>query len=251
MVSRFWISCASSLIFFLAVSSAPTNEHSVQGQLFDVRKYGAGVDGRRNNAFAFTKAWKEACQWSGGRSTVYVPPGRFYLHQVTFTGPCKNPVTFLIKGTLLAPRNPNAFKHDAWILFKYVDYLTVTGGGLLDGQGSYSWPLNDCHKNPSCRPLAISIGFAFVKHSKINGLHSINSKMGHFNFFAVEDFNVTGVTVTAPGNSPNTDGIKIGKSKDMHITNVTIGTGDDCIAILDGTSNLVISDVRYFNSPQP
>ncbi|CAA7025813.1 unnamed protein product [Microthlaspi erraticum] len=30
----------------------------------------------------------------------------------------------------------------------------------------------------------------------------------------------------------------------MHVTNVTIGTGDDCIAILDGTSNLVISDVR-------
>lgn len=250
MVSRFLISCASFLFFFLAVSSAPTNENSVQGQLFDVRNYGARADGRENNEFAFTKAWKEACQWSGGRSTVYIPPGIFYLRQVTFTGPCKNPITFLIKGTLMAPSNANDIKQEEWILFKYVDHLTITGGGLLDGQGSYSWPLNDCSKNPSCRTLAINIGFAFVRYSKINGLRSINSKMGHFNFFAVEDFNVTGVTITAPGNSPNTDGIKIGRSKDMHITNVTIGTGDDCIAILDGTSNLVISDVRYFNSPQ-
>ncbi|CAA7025814.1 unnamed protein product [Microthlaspi erraticum] len=195
MVSRFWILCASSLIFFLAVSSAPT----VQGQLFDVRNYGAGVDGRRNNALAFAKAWMEACQWSGGRSTVYVPPGIFDLPQVMFTGPCKNPVTFLIEGTLLAPRSPDAIKGDAWIIFKDVDYLTVTGGGLLDGQGSYSWPHNDCDKNSSCRPLAINMGFMVVKHSKINVLHSLNSKMGHFKFYAVEDFNVTGVTVTAPG----------------------------------------------------
>ncbi|CAE6026543.1 unnamed protein product [Arabidopsis arenosa] len=235
------ILCLSSLFFFLAAS---TKEYPGQAKIFDVRNYGAHGDGRRDNAFAFTKAWNEACQWSNGRSTVYIPPGIFYLRQVTFTGPCKNPITFIIRGTLLAPSNPYAIKQDEWILFKYVDNLTVTGGGLLDGQGSYSWPLNDCNKNTNCRTLAMNIGFAFVKSSKINGLRSINSKMGHFNLFSVEDFNITGVTITAPGDSPNTDGIKIGKSSHMHIFNVTIGTGDDCIAILDGTSNLDISDVR-------
>ncbi|CAN8315842.1 unnamed protein product [Cochlearia groenlandica] len=247
MASRFLISYALSLFFLLSLSAAarsPTNDYSGGQRLFDVRSYGAKGDGKTDNAIAFTKAWKEACQWSSGKSTVYIPNGIFFLRQVTFSGPCRNPITFLLKGTLLAPKNPNVIKQEQWVLFMYVDYLTVTGGGLLDGQGSYSWPLNNCQRNPNCRALPMNIGFAFVKSSKIDGLRSINSKMGHFNFFSVRDFNVTGVTVTAPGDSPNTDGIKIGRSRDMHIYNVTIGTGDDCIAILDGTVNLDISDVR-------
>ncbi|EOA28384.1 hypothetical protein CARUB_v10024590mg [Capsella rubella] len=242
MASRFLIVLYALSLFF--VLAASTRQYPRQEKVFDVRDYGAYGDSKRDNAVAFTKAWNDACQWSSGRSTVYIPAGIFYVSQVTFTGPCKNFITFIVTGTLLAPKNPDYIKQEEWILFKYVDNLTVTGGGLLDGQGSYSWPLNDCNKNPSCRTLAMNIGFAFVRFSRINGLRSINSKMGHFNFFSVEDFNITGVTITAPGDSPNTDGIKIGKSNHMHIFNVTIGTGDDCIAILDGTSNLEISDVR-------
>ncbi|KFK31078.1 hypothetical protein AALP_AA6G065400 [Arabis alpina] len=238
MASRFLILYVSSLFlfFYLAVSSKET--------IFDVRNYGARGDGDRDNAVAFAKTWGEACHRSHGSATVYIPPGIFYLRQVTFMGPCKNSITFMIKGTLLAPKNPYVIKQDQWITFLYVDNLTVTGGGLLDGQGSHSWPLNDCQKNRKCHALAMNMGFSFVKYSKIDGLRSVNSKMGHFNFFMVEDFNVTGVTINAPKDSPNTDGIKIGRSKNMHIHNVTIGTGDDCIAILDGTTNLDISEVR-------
>ncbi|KAF8064740.1 hypothetical protein N665_1170s0018 [Sinapis alba] len=238
MASRFLILCVSSLFFFfflfLAVSSAFDGEQKV----FDVRNYGARGDGKRNmyNALAFTKAWKEACKWSGGRST--------YFDQITYSGPCKTYITFTIKGTLLAPLSLNANRQAEWIAFRYVDNLTVNGGGILDGQGSYSWSLNDCNKNPKTMINAMNLGFDFVRYSTINGLRSINSKMGHFNLYAVENFNITGVTITAPRDSPNTDGIKIGKSKDMHIFNVSIGTGDDCIAILDGTSNLDISNVR-------
>ncbi|KAL0844220.1 hypothetical protein Bca101_017466 [Brassica carinata] len=245
MASRFLILCVSSLFFFfLDVSSAHTSGYYKEDKVFDVRNYGARGDGKRDNAIAITKAWNDACQWSGGRSTVYIPLGTFYLSQATFAGPCKSYITFIITGTLSAPRDPGVIKQEAWIEFRYVDNLTVTGGGLLDGQGYYSWSLNDCDKNPKCRTLAINIGFAFVRSSRINGLRSIDSKMGHFNLFSVEDFNITGVTITAPGDSPNTDGIKIGRSKDMHIYNVTIETGDDCIAILDGTTNLDISNVR-------
>ncbi|CAH8361510.1 unnamed protein product [Eruca vesicaria subsp. sativa] len=246
MASMFLIMCVSPLFFFffLAVSSAPTNELDGGEKVFDVRNYSARCDGQRDNTFAFTGAWNDACQWTGERSTVYIPAGIFYLRQVTFAGPCKSNITFVINGTLLAPRNPHAIKQEEWIVFKYVDNLTVTGGGLLDGQGSYSWPLNDCSKNASCRPLPMNMAFEFVRFSRINGIRSLNSKMGHFNLFSVENFNITDVTITAPGDSPNTDGIKIGRSKDMHISNVTIGTGDDCIAILDGNTNLEISNVR-------
>lgn len=87
------------------------------------------------------------------------------------------------------------------------------------------------------------MGFAFVNDSSIEGITSLNSKMGHFNFFSVHHFNITKLTITAPGDSPNTDGIKIGSSSNMHISNTDIGTGDDCIAILSGTTDLNISNV--------
>ncbi|KAF8108799.1 hypothetical protein N665_0104s0114 [Sinapis alba] len=242
MASRFLI----FFFFFLAVSSAQTNAFNGEQKVFDVRNYGARGDGKSNkyNALAFTKAWNKACQWSGGRSTVYIPRGIFFLDQIKFTGPCKSHITFKITGTLLAPLSLYGNVQAEWISFEYVDNLTVTGGGVLDGQGSHSWPLNDCYKNHNCRPLAMNMGFTFVRYSRIDGLRSINSKMGHFNLYSVENFNISGVTITAPGDSPNTDGIKIGRSKDMNIFNVTIGTGDDCIAILDGTTNLDISNIR-------
>ncbi|ESQ27273.1 hypothetical protein EUTSA_v10018650mg [Eutrema salsugineum] len=235
--------CGFTLILFIAavtsgVSAAASTSFAGR-KIFNVRKYGARSDGKTDNAIAFTKAWKEACQWKGNPS-VYVPFGTFYLGGVTFTGPCKSRISFIIKGTLLAPKEANAIKQDTWIIFKYVDYLTVSGGGTLDGQGSYSWRLNDCSRNPNCRPLPMNIGFQFVRFSRINRIKSINSKMGHINFFAVEYFEVSRVSIRAPGDSPNTDGIKIGSSNHMKIHHVDIGTGDDCIAILAGTTDLDI-----------
>ncbi|KAG7639178.1 Parallel beta-helix repeat [Arabidopsis thaliana x Arabidopsis arenosa] len=88
------------------------------------------------------------------------------------------------------------------------------------------------------------MGFAFVNNSNIKDITSLNSKMGHFNFFSVHYFNITGVSITAPGDSPNTNGIKMGSCSNMHISNTNIGTGDDCIAILSGTTNLDISNVK-------
>ena len=88
------------------------------------------------------------------------------------------------------------------------------------------------------------MGFAFVNNSRINGITSLNSKMGHFNFFSVHHFNITDVTVTAPGDSPNTDGLKFGFCSNINISRTHIGTGDDCIAILSGTTNMDISNVN-------
>lgn len=90
----------------------------------------------------------------------------------------------------------------------------------------------------------MNMGFQFVRFSSLHRIKSINSKMGHFNFFGVQYFTIARVRIRAPGDSPNTDGIKIGSSNHMKIHDVDIGTGDDCIAILSGTTNLDIFRVR-------
>ncbi|VVB02876.1 unnamed protein product [Arabis nemorensis] len=238
IASAFKALCLSLL--FVAAASHPT----VRSKVFNVRRYGAKSDGKTDNANAFTNVWKSACARKSGNSKIYVPKGTFYLGGVEFVGPCKNQIEFVIDGTLMAPSNPKDIKQDTWINFRYINYLFISGSGTLDGQGKQSWPLNDCHKNTNCPKLAMTMGFAFVNNSRINGITSLNSKMGHFNFFSVHHFNITDVTITAPGDSPNTDGIKMGLCSNIHISNTQIGTGDDCIAILSGSSNLDISNVN-------
>ncbi|XP_022735504.1 exopolygalacturonase-like [Durio zibethinus] len=210
-------------------------------KIFNVRNYGAITDGRTDNRKAFLKAWNEACNQKG-ISTVYIPKGVYMLGTVEFSGPCKGPITFLMTGDLMAPTGPS-FGTEKWIAFRYVNKLIVKGGGTLDGQGASAWPFNDCDKNTNCKSLPISIRFDFVTNSRIKYIRSVNSKNAHITLFACKKVNVSKIELSAPADSPNTDGIKIGSSTDIRISSSKISTGDDCIAILSGSTNIDISYV--------
>lgn len=51
------------------------------------------------------------------------------------------------------------------------------------------------------------------------------------------------VTITAPDNSPNTDGIHLGLSSSINIKDSIIRTGDDCISIGHGSRNINIRGI--------
>ncbi|OMP08746.1 Glycoside hydrolase, family 28, partial [Corchorus capsularis] len=89
-----------------------------------------------------------------------------------------------------------------------------------------------------------TLRFDFVNKSTINRITSINSKNAHFNIFASHDITIQNVTLSAPGDSPNTDGIKIADSTGIQIFDSNIGTGDDCVAMLPGVENINISNVN-------
>ncbi|CAA7054783.1 unnamed protein product [Microthlaspi erraticum] len=203
--------------------------------------------------YVFTNVWKSACARSGS-SKIYVPKGTFYLGGVEFVGPCKNQIEFVIDGTLLAPSNPRDIKQDMWINFRYINNLYISGTGTLDGQGKQSWPLNDCHKNTNCPKLAM------------NRWDNITQQQnGTLNFFSVHHFNITGVTVTAPGDSPNTDGIKFGFCSNIRISNTNIvrdtvfnGTSDgiriktwESSAAKIVASNFVFENIQMINVGKP
>ncbi|KAG7599664.1 Glycoside hydrolase family 28, partial [Arabidopsis suecica] len=80
------------------------------------------------------------------------------------------------------------------------------------------------------------MGFAFVNDSGVQRIKSLKSNMGHFYFFSVHLFNIIGICITAPGDSPNTNEIKMGFSSNIHISSIHTGTGDDCVAILSRTT---------------
>jgi len=77
----------------------------------------------------------------------------------------------------------------------------------------------------------------------MNGVTVQNSQMFHILVDGCNNAKLQGVKVLAPGNSPNTDGIHVQSSSGVSIMNSNIGTGDDCISIGPGTSNLWIEGI--------
>uniref|UniRef100_A0A2C9V941 Polygalacturonase n=1 Tax=Manihot esculenta TaxID=3983 RepID=A0A2C9V941_MANES len=89
----------------------------------------------------------------------------------------------------------------------------------------------------------MNIRFNFITKGLVRDITSLNSKYFHVNVLGCDDFTVEGFKVSTPEGSLNTDGIHIGRSKGVTISNAKIGTGDDCISIGDGTENLKITKV--------
>ncbi|OIW04810.1 hypothetical protein TanjilG_15350 [Lupinus angustifolius] len=221
------------ILMCLLISIVEARRHC--SHIYNVRNYDAIANGKNDDSKAFLKAWSDACK-SRVSASVVVPEGTYRLNPIVFTGPCKASITFKLKGTLIAPTN-NPSTGTTWIDFRYLNHLTVTGGGKLDGQGASAWGRKNAH------PVLMTMGFAFVNNSNINGIRSINSQNVHITMFMCENITLSHLTITAPGQSPNTDGIKMARSQGININNVHIATGDDCVAILTGTKNVNISNV--------
>ncbi|XP_047940946.1 exopolygalacturonase-like [Salvia hispanica] len=234
------ISWSLAILLFSCIALVVTS-HTVPPKFFNVVRYGAIGDGTTDNAQAFVKAWKDACAYKG-RSRVWIPNGRFLLSPVSFEGSCNGSMAFLLKGTLVAPTDLSSFT-DMWIAFRYLSALTVRGGGSLDGQGHSAWHLNDCKSNPHCKPLPVTLRFDFVRNSRVENIQSINSKSSHFNVFSCENLTISHVRLSAPADSPNTDGIHIGSSRTITIANSIIGTGDDCVSMVSGSQNIKVNNV--------
>nr|WAU86942.1 birch protein [Betula platyphylla] len=206
---------------------------------YNVVSLGAKADGKTDSTQAFLAAWTKACA-SVSPATIYVPAGRFYLRQLAFNGPCKNSAIIIrIDGTLVAPSDYNVLGNN-WVAFSHVNGVTLSGG-ILDGQGSGLWACKASGK--SCPNGATTLEFSNSNNIVVSGLTSLNSKMFHIVVNGCQNVKMQGVKVSADGNSPNTDGIHVQLSSGVTILNSKIRTGDDCISIGPGTTNLWIENV--------
>ncbi|RWR83107.1 putative polygalacturonase [Cinnamomum micranthum f. kanehirae] len=195
---------------------------------------------------AFKEAWNATCSAAGDNPTLLLPQGKtFLLKPITFKGPCKSPsIHIQVSGDVAGPSNLLEWNQAAvWLDFHYVDNLTIDGTGRIGGQGSIWW---DCHTN---RDPAMS--FAFCNGLVLSGFQLFDNPKKHIHTFKCDGAVISHLTITAPKESPNTDGINIAESTGVQIYNCTIGTansilyqyttGDDCISLLNGTSNVNIS----------
>ncbi|XP_027183734.1 polygalacturonase-like [Coffea eugenioides] len=173
----------------------------------DVTQLGAKPDGSADMSQVLADAWKQACN-STTASTILIPKGTFLLKDAKLEGPCKTPVEIQIQGTIKAPEDPAQISKDK-------EWMTII----------YTLSLN------------------LVNNAVVRDLTSLNSKLFHVNLFGCNNITFQHFTITAPGDSPNTDGIHIGHSTGVVITDSNIRTGDDCISIGDGAKQVKISKV--------
>ncbi|KAK7304092.1 hypothetical protein RJT34_15135 [Clitoria ternatea] len=226
-----------SLILFVATFSLFS---SCNASYINVVSFGAKPDGKLDSTGAFLRAWSSACK-SNEAATIYVPKGSFLLKQVTFWGPCMNKIDIRIDGTIVAPSDYWSLGNSGyWILFMKLNRVSIYGG-TLDGSGAGYW---HCKKTGgNCPAGARTLSFSWSKNVEISGLTTINSKAMHIAVDHCQNVMIQDVRIRAPSRSPNTDGISLQFSTDVTISHATIMTGDDCISISQGTTNVWIQRI--------
>ena len=77
----------------------------------------------------------------------------------------------------------------------------------------------------------------------VHHITSLNSKFFHIALVGCRDFTGSELSIFAPDESPNTDGIHLERSTNVHLSRSIIGTGDDCISVGQGNSEITITNI--------
>ncbi|EXC20044.1 hypothetical protein L484_015722 [Morus notabilis] len=217
----------------------PSEPSIQQPAFFNVDEFGAKGN-VEDDTEAFKKAWEKACS-SKAPAFVVVPPKNYLVRPIKFKGPCKSNLTIQIHGTVEASDDRSDYndlgRH--WLLFDGVDNLVLEGcgSGTLNGNGE-TWWKHSCKLNKSlaltlrkCQKLA-------VRDLKIKDAQQIQVSLEHS-----KHVKVSNLTITAPRDSPNTDGIHVTDTQDIVISKCVIETGDDCISIASGSQKVRATDI--------
>ncbi|KAL6850075.1 hypothetical protein ACP4OV_020702 [Aristida adscensionis] len=212
------------------------------GGAFDISTLGAKGDGKTDSTKAINEAFTSACD-KEGEQKILIPKGDYLTGPINMTGPCKaSSLTINLEGNLLASTDLALFKSN-WIEIMRIKNLAIVGKGTLDGQGPAVWSKNSCQQKYDCKILPNSLVLDFCDNATVEGITIKDSKFFHMNVFHCNGVTIKDVTVSAPGDSPNTDGIHMGDSSSVTITGTTIGVGDDCISIGPGMTGVNITKV--------
>ncbi|KAF3325485.1 polygalacturonase-like protein [Carex littledalei] len=204
-----------------------------------VESFGAKGDGITDDTKAFQDAWSKVCS-SKTPAILLISQKSYRLKPITFAGPCQSSITFKIQGKLIA--SPNRFDWDpknlrVWIVFTWVQNLTVTGGGIIDGNGNVWWKIS-CKINKS-----LALIFNNCKNLTVQNLKIINSPSTHVTFDRSQNVVASRLIISSPSWTPNTDGIHVTATTTILIYGSSIQNGDDCIAMVNGANNVRINSI--------
>ncbi|KAK3138118.1 hypothetical protein QOZ80_5AG0364780 [Eleusine coracana subsp. coracana] len=219
--------------------------------LLTLDDFGAVGDGVADDTKAFAEAWTAACA-AADNVILNVPAGKtFQIWPATFSGPCRNEIKLLISGDIVAPESPEDWGKDQsqWLHFSKVEDLTVTGGGIIDGRGQQWWAQASCkeklhrehdHDKKRCatQPAPKAVHFEDCKGISVRGITLQNSPQYHLTFTRSSNIEANYLRVTSPADSPDTVGVHLVDSYNVHVMDDLISTGDDCVSIVGNCTDV-------------
>ncbi|MBR4703884.1 MAG: glycoside hydrolase family 28 protein [Oscillospiraceae bacterium] len=117
---------------------------------------------------------------------------------------------------------------------QYARDITVTGPGILDGNGEIFW--KDFFELPAARPRLMF--FNRCRGIRVHGVRARNSPSWQIHPYYSEDLGFYDLSVEAPKNSPNTDAMDPESCDRVEIVGCRFNVGDDCVAIKSGKIEL-------------
>ncbi len=221
-ILSFWLALA------LAVQAVNPAMPVIPSAVFNVTDYGAVGDGVTDSTTSIQNTINAASSAGGG--TVEIPAGTYLSGPITLFSSIRLQIdaNALLQMLSLGTYPGGATNAQTFITCNQVTDLEISGQGTIDGQGLPWWNYNATN-NTIVRPMIMNL--FNVNRLFIHDL-TVQNSPGHQ--CGVRDFcgNVTisNLTINAPGNSPNTDGIDFTATNSI-IENCHISDGDDNLAI--------------------
>ncbi|GLT78111.1 hypothetical protein SLA2020_496570 [Shorea laevis] len=215
-----------------------------------ITDFGAVGDGRTMNTKAFRAAiyWIQHLRRRGG-TLLYVPPGVYltesfnlashmtlYLAQgavikatqETWNWPLIAPLPSYGRGRELPGERYMSFIHGDGLR----DVIITGENGTIDGMGGVWWNMWRDRTLQHTRPNLVE--FLNSKNIIISNVIFQNSPFWNIHPVYCSNVVIRYVTILAPHDSPNTDGIDPDSSSNVCIEDSFISTGDDLVAVKSG-----------------
>ncbi|KAH8511532.1 hypothetical protein H0E87_008922 [Populus deltoides] len=253
-----------STVFILGSSLAGStlaeyHQNTVEYKAINCRKhsavltdFGAVGDGKTSNTKAFEEAIKTLSKYApDGGAQLIVPAGKWLTGSFNLTS---HFTLFLHKDAvllasqdedewpLLTPlpsyggvRENAVFGRPGGLIFasNVTDVIITGNNGTVDGQGAVWWEkFNEKKLKKLERPYLIEIMYS--DQVQISNITLINSPQWHVHPIYSSNVWIQGVTILAPVDVPNTDGINPDSCSNVIIEDCYIVSGDDCIAVKSG-----------------
>ncbi len=220
--------------------------------VYIITDFGAKGDSVTLNTEAIQKTI-DACAAAGGGSVV-IPPGRFLTGTINLRSNIDyhfaNGAMLVGSGDINHYNKPEG-EHNIMLISLQqpaapetlrvlldgtaVENVTFSGQGIIEGNGHKFW---DADFQALERPVPW-ISFRNARNITIRDVTFQNAPSHVLRFAKSEGIRVDGIKIQNHPKSPNTDGIDIVDTRNVHIANSFISTGDDAICLKTDVGGLV------------
>ena len=237
----------------------------IPARRFVVTDFGAVGDGKQINTESFRKTIAASSKAGGGQ--VVVPAGTFVIGPIELA----SNVALVLEKDALIRGSENFGDYETadhkvlpLIIGKGLTNVAIQGGGTIDGAGAPWWKRFRAERaagvpqqgqprtagQPQETPRPKLVLFTDCANVLVRGVTLKDAPQFHLVPQRCHDVTIENVTITAPADSPNTDGIDPSSSREILIRHCTIDVGDDNVAFKSNpgegpTENVLVTNCTF------